>query len=144
MNADELSANPHLSSHVVHDLNGDPKLPFSDGSFDFIVCTVSVEYLSRPFQVFAEAARVLKPGGYFIVTFSDRWFPPKVIRLWTELHPFERMGLVLEYFRQSGRFSSLATESYRGWPRPPDDKYYPQLGFSDPVFAVWGRRAETA
>ena len=32
------------------------------------------------------------------MTFSDRWFPTKAIELWSELHPFERMGLVLDYF----------------------------------------------
>ena len=64
-----------------------------------------------------------------------------MIRLWTELHPFERMGLVLEYFRQTGQFNDLATESWRGWPRPEDDKYYPQRVLADPVYAVWGERA---
>ena len=83
---------------------------------------------------------MLKPGGRCIFTFSDRWFPPKVIRLWTELHPFERMGLVLEYFRRTGQFGELATESWRGWPRPEDDKYYPQRRTADPVFAVSGQR----
>lgn len=79
-----------------------------------VICSVSVEYLVRPLEVFAEVGRVLKPGGRFIITFSDRWFPSKVIQLWTELHPFERMALVLEYFRRSGQFSDLATESRRG------------------------------
>ena len=37
---------------------------------------------------------MLRPGGRFIVTFSDRWFPPKAIRVWTRLH------LVLDYFRR--------------------------------------------
>jgi SAM-dependent methyltransferase len=140
MNAAELAGNPRLADYVVQDLNHDPRLPYTDGSFDVVVCSVSVEYLVSPFDVFTEVARVLKPGGWCIVTFSDRWFPPKVIRLWTELHPFERIGLVLEYFRTSGHFAGLATESWRGWPRPRDDKYYPRRGTADPVFAVSGQR----
>ncbi len=140
MNAAELAGNPRLADYVVQDLNREPRLPYADRSFDVVVCSVSVEYLVSPFDVFAEVARVLKPGGHCIVTFSDRWFPPKVIRLWTELHPFERMGLVLEYFRQTGRFADMATESWRGWPRPGDDKYYPQRRTADPVFAVSGQR----
>ena len=52
----------------------------------------------------AEVARVLKPDGRFIVTFSNRWFPPKAIRVWEMLHEYERIGLVLEYFLQSGAF----------------------------------------
>jgi len=140
MNAAELSENPRLSDRQVQDLNHEPRLPYADDSFDMVVCTVSVEYLVAPFDVFAEVARVLRPGGRCIVTFSDRWFPPKVIRLWSELHPFERMGLVLEYFRDSGQYVELATESWHGRPRPVDDKYYPQRRKADPVFAVSARR----
>ena len=54
------------------------------------------------------------------------------------LQPFERMGLVLEYFRQAGNFTALHSESLRGLPRPQKDKYAGQLAHSDPVFAVWG------
>lgn len=31
----------------------------------------------RPFEVFREVARVLKSGGRFILTFSNRWFPQR-------------------------------------------------------------------
>ena len=142
MNADELSANDRLTRYVVHDLNRDPRLPFDDGAFDAAVCTVSVEYLTRPLAVFDEMARVLSPGGIFIVTFSNRWFPPKAIRIWKELHPFERMGMVRELFSHEARFDRLETFSSQGWPRPEDDKYAGQMLNSDPVFAVWGRRAQ--
>ena len=50
------------------------------------------------------------------------------------------MGLVLEYFRQTRQFTDMATESWRGWTRPEDDKYYPQRRTADPVFAVYGKR----
>lgn len=140
MNADELARNARLQARVVHDLNRVPRLPYADAAFDAVVCTVSVEYLTQPQAVFADVARVLAPGGLFAVTFSDRWFPTKAIRLWKELHPFERMGMVLELFHQTGRFRDLETFSSRGWPRPENDKYADQLADSDPVFAVWGRR----
>ena len=140
MNSMELGDNPQLDRHLVKDINSDPRLPFDNSSFDAVLCTVSVEYMTRPFAVFAEAARVLKPGGVFVLTFSNRWFPPKVIHLWTQLHEFERMGLVLDYFLRSAKFINLSTFSSRGWPRPEDDKYYPQMRFSDPVYAVWGER----
>lgn len=140
MNRSELDANRMLTSAVVHDLNRDPRLPFRAAAFDAVVCTVSVEYLIRPFDVFDEVARVLEPGGRFIVTFSNRWFPPKAIRIWAGLHEFERMGLVLEYFRRSGRFRRLETWSLRGHPRPPEDKYADRLPESDPIYALWGTR----
>jgi SAM-dependent methyltransferase len=140
MNRDELSANARLGTQVVHDLNQEPRLPFDEASFDGVVCALSVEYLIEPFKIFAEVARVLKPGGRFVVSFSNRWFPPKAIRLWGDIHEFERPGLVLEYFLESGRFSNLETCSLRGLPRPADDKYAARLAVSDPLYAVWGKR----
>jgi SAM-dependent methyltransferase len=142
MNREELERNPRPGERVVHDLNRDPRLPFAADRFDAVVCTVSVEYLTRPFEVFAETARVLKPGGILIVTFSNRWFPPKAIRLWTELHEFERVGLVLEYFLKSGKYSAVETVSLRGLPRPADDTYSNQYPSSDPLYAVWGRKED--
>lgn len=138
MNSDELEQNHRLTERLVHDLNTDPELPFPTNTFDAVICTVSVEYLTRPLEVFEELARVLRPGGIAVMTFSNRWFQPKVIRIWTELHEFERMGLVMEYFNQTDRFINIETWSPRGLPRPYDDKYYSDLPYSDPVYAVWG------
>jgi len=141
MNAEELKANPVLNDDVVHDLNVNPLLPFEDNTYDASICTVSVEYLTRPFEVFREVNRVLKPGGVFIVSFSNRWFPPKAVNIWQSLHEFERMGLVSEYFLESGKFTNLGTYSMRGMPRPEGDKYYGQYLFSDPVYCVWGYKS---
>jgi SAM-dependent methyltransferase len=141
LNEVELRQNPQLAGHLCHDLNREPRIPLDGASFDAVICTVSVEYLTRPLAVFAEVRRLLKPGGLFILTFSNRWFPPKVVRVWTELLDFERLGLILEYFQRTGGFKDLETFSSRGWPRPHDDKYFPQVRFSDPVFAAWGCRA---
>ena len=141
LNADELDKNPRLATRTVHDLNENPALSFADATFDAAICTASVEYLVRPIEVFQSVRRVLKPGAPFVVTFSERWFPPKAIQLWPAIHPFERMGLVLEYFHRAGAFAELETESARGWPRPSDDKYAAQLPYADPLYAVWGRVA---
>ena len=75
MNVNELDANPALSEYLVQDLNIDPILPFPDASFDAVTCCASVDYLTRPVEVFAEAARVLRPGGPLVITFSNRCFP---------------------------------------------------------------------
>jgi len=139
LNAEELNRNKRLATRLVHDLNEDPTLPFADATFDAAICTASVEYLIRPAEVFKSVRRLLKPGATFAMTFSERWFPPKAIKLWSAIHPFERMGLVLEYFRRAGGFTDLETESARGWPRPADDKYAAQFPDADPLYAVWGR-----
>ena len=140
MNQEELSANPQLTEMLVHDLNADRRLPFADGQFDAVVCTVSIEYLIHPLEIFTEVHRVLKTGGKFIVTFSNRWFSPKAIQIWQNLHEFERPGMVLEYFLRVGGFTNLSSWSLRGLSRPVDDKYAGQQQLSDPVHAVWGEK----
>ena len=141
LNPNELKNNPRLSSFHVQDMNTDGRLDFKDHSFDAVVCSLSIEYLVHPISAFKEVARVLKPGGRFVVSFSNRWFPEKVIRVWEDLHDFERMGLIVEYFRQSGRFKSISTTSMRGYPRSMDDPYFPKLRLSDPVYVVVGQTA---
>jgi SAM-dependent methyltransferase len=138
MNAEELDANPRLTERRVQDLNATAALPWPDGSIDCVLCTASIEYLVRPALVLDEVRRVLRPGGVLAISFSDRWFPTKAIRIWSEIHPFERMGLVLGLLRQAG-FEDLNTESLRGVKRPDDDKYIGRRSFADPLFAVWGR-----
>ncbi|MGV0952112.1 MAG: class I SAM-dependent methyltransferase [Azonexus sp.] len=139
MNQEELSANPRLSERVVQDLIACSALPWRDGNFDCVVNTAAIEYLVRPVEVIAEVERVLRPGGVFAIVFSDRWFPSKAIRIWSEIHPFERLALILSLLQQAG-FRDLRSETVRGYQRPQDDKYIGQRGFSDPLFAAWGRK----
>ena len=122
----------------MHDLNQNPILPFEDNDFDAVICTASIEYLIQPLEVMAEVGRVTKPGGVFITAFSDRWFLGKEISMWSEMHEFERQGLVLDYFIKSKAFENLHTESIRGLPRPSDDNHIMERFTSDPIFAVWG------
>ena len=140
LNDSELKKNPRLSEFMVQDLNVNSRLPFESNRFDAVVCTVSVEYLVKPLAVFKEVSRILRTDGHFIVTFSNRWFPTKAIKIWQELHEFERMGMILEYFSCSGGFKNLQTYSIRGLPRPSSDKYFPELRHADPVFAIWGQK----
>ena len=129
LNAVELAANPVATARVVHDLNADPVLPFTDGSFDAVLNCVSVDYLVQPVAVLAEAARVLRPGGVSVCTFSNRMFPTKAVRAWLEAEESERPGLVAGYHRQAGGFAEPVSEQrVRGTWR------------ADPLWAVWARR----
>ena len=136
MNMAELKANPIADDRLVQEINENPILPFREKSFAGIICTSSVEYLTKPMEVFHEIARVLKPGGICVMTFSNRWFPPKVVSIWQELYDFERLGLVIDYFLKTQSFGEITTVSYRGWPKPQDDKYYGSFPFSDLIYAV--------
>ena len=140
LNANELAANPCLAENTVQDLNQNPVLNFPDHHFDAVICALSVEYLTDPVAVFREVGRVLRPGGRFAVSFSNRWFPEKAIRIWPGLHEFERMGFVLALMKRAEAFNALATYSLRGHPRPETDPHFPQLRLSDPIFGVTGIR----
>jgi SAM-dependent methyltransferase len=129
LNAEELLANPQAAAAVVHDLNRHPGLPFSDASFDAAVCCVSVDYLTRPVEVFAEVARVVRPGGPFVCTFSNRCFPTKAIRGWLTSTDEQHCGIVQAYFRLAG-----------GWDDPVAERRTPARHPGDPLLAVWARR----
>ena len=129
MNEAELRANEMASSWIVQDLNVDPALPFDDASFDAVTCCVSVDYLIRPLEVFAEAARVLRPGGPFAVTFSNRCFPTKAIRGWLSTDDEGHCAIVATYF-----------ELTEGFGEPTVQRRNPAAR-TDPLYAVVARRS---
>ena len=102
-----------------------------------MICSLSIEYLLQPVKVLQEARRILVPGGLLLITFSNRWFPPKVTCIWTELQEFERTGMVMHWLKEVSGFRSLETSSLRELPRPWDDRYRKLNPFSDPIYAVW-------
>jgi SAM-dependent methyltransferase len=130
MNPDELAANPQAETTVVHDLNTDPHLPFADEAFDAAVCCVSVDYLVRPVEVFADLARALRPGAVFATTFSNRCFPSKAIRGWLASSDEQHCEIVARYFRLAG-----------GFDEPQIERRTPRGHRGDPLFAVWARRS---
>jgi SAM-dependent methyltransferase len=131
MNAAELDANPMADVRVVHDLNADPVLPFPDAAFDTAVCTVSIDYLTQPVAVCTEVGRVLRPGGTFALTFSNRCFPTKAIRGWLAADDRRRAAIVATYLHDAGVFSDPVAQ----------DRDAP----GDPVIAVHAaRRADPA
>jgi SAM-dependent methyltransferase len=129
LNDDEMRLNPQLTDYSVHDLNVHPHLPYEDASFDGCVCTVSVQYMTRPVEVFAEVGRVLKPGAPFIVTFSNRCFPSKAVRIWVTSSDAQHMALVQAYFQHAGCFTNIKALDRS-----------PNRWISDPLYAVVGRR----
>lgn len=130
LNAEEMVDNPDLDEHVVHDLNIDPALPFQDDEFDAVVLTVSAQYLTRPVETFQQVNRVLKSGGIFVVTFSNRMFPTKAVRIWRESTDRGRIELVTSYLEAAGNFHDIRSGFVNTGDSPPHD----------PLFAVVGRK----
>lgn len=126
MNQRELDANGMAHDTVVHDLNVDPTLPFPGDRFDAVTCCVSIDYLVRPIDVLRDAARVVKPGGTVVCTFSNRCFPTKVIQGWLRLDDEARADVVAEYFR--------LTDAYD---EPTVALCTPPTTYGDPLYAVW-------
>ena len=126
MNAEEMADNPQLDRWVVHDLNREPALPFEDQSFDAVVCAVSMQYLTRPLEVVADVQRVLRPGGPFCTSFSNRCFSTKAVAIWLANDGDGHRLLVRSYLEATG-FVEVEDHAL---PTP-----------DDPLFVVTGRRA---
>lgn len=131
MNPAELAANEMADAWSVVDLNADPTLPYDDSSFDAVTCCVSIDYLTRPLEVFTDVARVLRPGGTFVCTFSNRCFPTKAIRGWLSTDDRGHCAIVATYFELTDGFGEPHVQLRN--PGAP----------GDPLYAVWARRTPT-
>ena len=130
MNADELARNPQLTEWTVHDLNADPILPYGDNEFDAATIAVSVQYLTKPLEVFQEIARVLKPEAPCIVSFSNRCFPTKATSLWQSLGDEGHIQLTGTYLHYAKAFN------------PPKWQKLDTAG--DPMYIVWSEAKSIA
>lgn len=66
------------------------KIPYTDNSFDTVVCTYSLCTIPDPVAAIKEIKRVLKPGGKFLFT-EHGLAPDNHIRKWqTLLNPIEK------------------------------------------------------
>ncbi len=128
MNATELAANPRLTRWFAQNLNRDPTLPLADSSIDAAMICVSIQYLQQPVAVLREVARVLRPGGLVVISFSNRCFPTKAVAIWRALDARRHAELVERYLGAAG-FEQIETHRLAEWI---EDE-------SDPMIAVVGR-----
>src|SRR5277367_4880719 len=128
MNAEELAANPRLSRWFTQNLNRDIALPLEDASVDAAMICVSIQYLQQPVAVLREIARVLRPGGPLVISFSNRCFWTKAVAIWRALDDASHGHLVERYLRHTG-FERIETHQLAEWVED----------VSDPMTAVVGR-----
>jgi hypothetical protein len=133
MNAEELAANPRLSRWFTQNLNRDPALPLADSSVDAAMICVSIQYLQQPVAVLREVARVLRPGGTLVVSFSNRCFWTKAVAVWRGLDDNGHARLVELYLNHAG-FEGIETRRLAPWIE--DEQ--------DPMCAVIGRKPTEA
>lgn len=67
--------------------------PGEAGAYDLVVCCLVLEHIQDLTHIFAEAARVLQPGGLFLVN---------------ELHPFKQYGGTAARFERAGQTVEVA------------------------------------
>jgi SAM-dependent methyltransferase len=63
-------------------------LPFADGAFDLVTCRLAAHHFPRPAQFVRESARVLRPGGWFVLI--DNVTPPEAHAA-RHINAFERL-----------------------------------------------------
>ena len=131
LNQVELKENPDLDEILVHDVNKDLELPFKDNSFDAVLITVSAQYLTNPVETFSQVNRILRPGGVFIVSFSNRMFPTKAVLIWRNSTDRGRVDLVGTYMESAGNFEDIQATFLNPQTSPPND----------PMYAVYSRKA---
>jgi SAM-dependent methyltransferase len=128
MNPTELAANPRLTRWFVQNLNRETRLPLADASVDAAMVCVSIQYLQQPVAVVRELARVLRPAGPLVISFSNRCFWTKAVAIWRALDGAGHARLVEHYLRHVG-FERIETHQLAEWVED----------VSDPMTAVVGR-----
>jgi SAM-dependent methyltransferase len=91
-------------------------IPFRAGQFDLVICTQVLEYVTEPQTLISELHRVLKPGGYLLLSAPaifprdsdhDLWrFMPHSLRFL--LRGFENVQVVPEGSSLIGFFRTVA------------------------------------
>jgi 2-polyprenyl-6-hydroxyphenyl methylase/3-demethylubiquinone-9 3-methyltransferase len=97
-------------------------LPFTSHSFDLVIASEVIEHFSQPSLGLQEIARVLKPGGWLVLTTPNRrwlWLVNLATRL--RLRPFEGYENFLGFneLEQLLIANGMQVESHRGfhpWP----------------------------
>ncbi|MBL7005217.1 MAG: class I SAM-dependent methyltransferase [Gammaproteobacteria bacterium] len=137
---DELKENPALNEFIILDVNKRQKLPFEDNSIDTVICSLAVQYIRDLRYTLKEIHRVLKVGGKVIFNYSEKEMLNKMLNIWKELHPFERMAYILQHLRDTQGFDNLHSHSIIGMHRNYDDPEFKLRVQADQVFNVWAQK----
>lgn len=118
MNAAELAKNRALARYAVVDLNDDPhaltKRPElcagQEGTYDAVICSVSIDYLVKPKELLHDLAGLLKKDGTIHLAFSNRCFPTKVVKRWLDITEEQRCDMVADYLHFAGTGAGTPAE----------------------------------
>jgi SAM-dependent methyltransferase len=114
---------------IVFDGDPNEKLPYGDAALDDVLCSGGVGLFTRPRDTFAEVARILRPGGRFVCTFTTQSFTEEAVRGWVTTDDAGRVRIVRAYFSLAPAFG--AAES---------DLRTSLTGTGDRLWAVWAEK----
>lgn len=138
-NIQEITARFVDQDRRVLDLS--PGAPTPSGTYEAAICLHGIENLRNPSTLLEKVSAHLAPSSPVVIAFTENFDLNQVIRGWVDLHPFERMGVILEYLRQAGLDHKAATVSLRNAWRPREDELFLETrGISDPVYVVCGHK----
>lgn len=66
--AADIMAHPAVPAKNLRVANMNEPLPFADATFDAVISIEGIEHIQRPFDFIRECRRVLKPGGWLVLT----------------------------------------------------------------------------
>ncbi len=93
-----------VNSSVATSLGDAHNLAFPDGSFGLVLAVGVIPYLHFPQTALKEMARVLRPGGFLLVTAGNRWRLNDVLDPWScpLVQPAKRIiGAIFRHFRKA-------------------------------------------
>jgi ubiquinone/menaquinone biosynthesis C-methylase UbiE len=87
MQAEDNTRRAGVSERVSFRKGDAQQIPFPDGAVDMVVSTLSLHHWSEPLAVLDEVARVVRPGGAFLILDLRRDMPaPIYLLLWFAQH----------------------------------------------------------
>lgn len=125
--------NPYIDE--FHRLEGDC-WPLADASASLIVCDSVIEHLADPAQFFAEARRVLAPGGFLCLRTPNSW---NYVALLARIIPNRAHAMVLARVKKGLEEQDVFPTFYRCNSLPAIRKMLSRFSFSG---TAWGVEAE--
>jgi ubiquinone/menaquinone biosynthesis C-methylase UbiE len=112
---DQMGAWDQFRLDIVSDITA---IPEPDESFDAILCTEVLEHVPDPVEALRELARLLKKGGYIILTapfcsashFSPFHFSSGFNRYWYQFHLKELGFEIIEIVANGNFFEYVASD----------------------------------
>lgn len=115
-------------------------IPLPDGSVDAVMCTEVLEHVPNPVAALQEFTRLLKPGGYLLITapfaslthFAPYHFASGLSRYFYEHHLMEQ-GFTIQNLQLNGNYFEFLAQENRRIGRVAKEYSGAQISFLDKI-----------